>query len=185
MEDTQLPRYQVFLQEKPGEPHQDVGSVHAPDGEMALLNARDVFVRRPECTSLWVVPAGAIFSRTAQELAKEGVGKESGEGTGESQDMPAEVETYCVFSKSKPAGTHILNGEVQAASPHEALSQGIARYSTPKAPFSWWVFPARLITSSQPGDMDSMFLPAFDKPFRLSTDFHTHTAMRKIKDRKD
>jgi ring-1,2-phenylacetyl-CoA epoxidase subunit PaaB len=66
--DTQWPRFQVLLQEAEGKPHQDVGSVHAPDAEFALLNARDVFARRPACISMWVVPVEAIFSKTAEEL---------------------------------------------------------------------------------------------------------------------
>ncbi len=73
MPDTQWSRYQVFLQEKPGTPHQDMGSIHAPDREMALLNARDVFVRRPACVSLWIVPVQSIFSRTAQEIQENGL----------------------------------------------------------------------------------------------------------------
>jgi ring-1,2-phenylacetyl-CoA epoxidase subunit PaaB len=68
MTDTQWRRFEVFVQEKVGEPYQNVGAVHAPDAEMALQNARDVFVRRPECVSLWVVPAEMIFAKTAQEL---------------------------------------------------------------------------------------------------------------------
>ena len=71
MMDSQWPRYEVFQQDREGRPHRNVGSVHAPDPEMAMQNARDVFVRRPACLSLWVVPAGAIFSKTAQELREE------------------------------------------------------------------------------------------------------------------
>jgi ring-1,2-phenylacetyl-CoA epoxidase subunit PaaB len=185
MNDTQLPRFQVFLQEKEGQPHQDVGSVHAPDTEMALYNARDVFVRRPECTSLWVVPAEAIFSRTAEELAREASEKKVASAHGIGMPAPsAEPETYSVFSKVKPAGTQTLVGEVQAFSPPEALRQGIARFSGDTVPFAWWVFPARRITRSQPEDIESMFSPALDKPFRLPTEFHTQTAMREIRERK-
>ena len=68
MTDTQWNRYQVFVQESEGKPHLDYGSVHAPDPELALLNARDVFARRPDCVSMWVVPVEAIYSNTAEEL---------------------------------------------------------------------------------------------------------------------
>ena len=34
-----------------------VGSLHAPDAEMALRNARDLYTRRQEGVSIWVVPA--------------------------------------------------------------------------------------------------------------------------------
>ena len=66
--DTQWMRFEVFLQERPDQPHRSVGSVHAPDAEIALQNARDVFVRRPRAHSLWVAPARAILARTQQEL---------------------------------------------------------------------------------------------------------------------
>lgn len=59
---TQWPLWEVFVQSKPGQPHRHAGSVHAPDREMALQNARDVYTRRGEGVSLWVVPASAITS---------------------------------------------------------------------------------------------------------------------------
>ena len=69
--DTQWPRYEVFQQSRPGGPYQSVGSVHAPDAEIALQNARDVFVRRPQTVSLWVVPAEQILARTQEELEED------------------------------------------------------------------------------------------------------------------
>lgn len=175
MTDTQWPRFQVFLQEKEDLPHQDVGSVHAPDIEMALLNARDVFVRRPECTSLWVVPAGAIFSRTAEELAAQGV---ESIRQGDEEQKPA--EDYYVFCKEKAAGTQAYAGTVQAAAPGLALQVGIQEFQRPKPAYAWLVFPTRLVFESTPGERESFFTPALDKPFRLSTDFHTVSAMRRI-----
>jgi ring-1,2-phenylacetyl-CoA epoxidase subunit PaaB len=53
--DTQWETYEVFHQSKRGEPHEHVGSVHAPDPQMALQLARDQFARRLQCVSLWVV----------------------------------------------------------------------------------------------------------------------------------
>lgn len=55
MNDTQWETYEVFHQSKKGDPHISVGSVHAPDPEMALQMARDQFARRLKCVSLWVV----------------------------------------------------------------------------------------------------------------------------------
>jgi phenylacetate-CoA oxygenase PaaH subunit len=59
MADTQWPVYEVFLQEKRGDPHVHVGAVHAPDPEMALILAKEQFARRGRCASLWVVPRGS------------------------------------------------------------------------------------------------------------------------------
>lgn len=58
--DTQWPLWEVFVQANPGIPHKHAGSVHASDAEMALTNARDLYSRRNEGTSIWVVPTTAI-----------------------------------------------------------------------------------------------------------------------------
>lgn len=55
MTDTQWETYEVFHQTKKGDPHIHVGSVHAPDPQMALQMARDQFARRLKCVSIWVV----------------------------------------------------------------------------------------------------------------------------------
>jgi ring-1,2-phenylacetyl-CoA epoxidase subunit PaaB len=52
--------WEVFTQKKTGLPHEHAGSLHAADKEMALQNARDVYCRRGEVVSLWVVPSSAI-----------------------------------------------------------------------------------------------------------------------------
>jgi ring-1,2-phenylacetyl-CoA epoxidase subunit PaaB len=66
--DNQWPVWEVFIQSKSGQPHKHVGSVHAPDSEVALLNARDVYTRRNEGTSVWVVPAKYITASTPEEV---------------------------------------------------------------------------------------------------------------------
>jgi ring-1,2-phenylacetyl-CoA epoxidase subunit PaaB len=178
--DTQWPRYQVFLQERPGQAYMDVGSVHAPDAELALFNARDVFVRRPQCSGLWVVPVEAIYSRTAEELAAENASPI------EADAAAAEVKSaqlYYVFCKQKSAGTQTQVGQVEAVSPAQAMQLAVAAFDrpAPKTALAWWVLPVGQVTANDPQDGPSLFSPAEEKPFRLSTDFHTVTAMRKIK----
>jgi ring-1,2-phenylacetyl-CoA epoxidase subunit PaaB len=58
--DSQGPLWEVFTQTRKGEPHEHAGSLHAPDPEMALQNARDVYARRGAIANIWVVPATAI-----------------------------------------------------------------------------------------------------------------------------
>jgi len=55
------------MQLKPGAPHTHCGSIHAPDAEMALQNARDVYTRRQEGTCLWVVEAKDIVSSQPED----------------------------------------------------------------------------------------------------------------------
>ncbi len=56
------PLWEVFVRSRAGLAHQHVGSLHAPDAELALANARDVYTRRGEGASLWVVPASAVVA---------------------------------------------------------------------------------------------------------------------------
>lgn len=55
--DTQLDLWEVFIQSRAGNHHTHAGSVHASDRQMALQNARDIYTRRNEGSSIWVVPA--------------------------------------------------------------------------------------------------------------------------------
>ena len=63
----QLPLWEVFTQAKDGAPHEHAGSVHAADAEQALQNARDVYARRREAVSIWVVPTSAIIASSPEE----------------------------------------------------------------------------------------------------------------------
>jgi ring-1,2-phenylacetyl-CoA epoxidase subunit PaaB len=54
------PLWEVFVRSSRGLSHVHAGSLHAPDAPMALRNARDLYTRRNEGVSIWVVPADAI-----------------------------------------------------------------------------------------------------------------------------
>ena len=56
------PLWEVFVRSKGGLAHRHVGSVHAPDAELALRHARDTYTRRQEGVSLWVIPSAAIVA---------------------------------------------------------------------------------------------------------------------------
>jgi ring-1,2-phenylacetyl-CoA epoxidase subunit PaaB len=66
--DTQWPLWEVFTQSAQGAPHEHAGSVHAPDAETALQNARDVYSRRSEAISIWVVPSEAIVASQPEDV---------------------------------------------------------------------------------------------------------------------
>ncbi|MBC7168884.1 1,2-phenylacetyl-CoA epoxidase subunit PaaB [Phenylobacterium sp.] len=61
------PLWEVFIRGKAGLSHKHVGSVHAADAKMALENARDVYTRRGEGASIWVVPASAITASSPDD----------------------------------------------------------------------------------------------------------------------
>jgi ring-1,2-phenylacetyl-CoA epoxidase subunit PaaB len=54
------PLWEVFIRPRNGLSHKHVGSLHAADEELALQAARDVYTRRGEGNSIWVVPSSAI-----------------------------------------------------------------------------------------------------------------------------
>ena len=56
------PLWEVFIRARNGLNHSHVGSVHAVDAEMAVANARDIYTRRGEGVSIWVVPSAAIVA---------------------------------------------------------------------------------------------------------------------------
>jgi ring-1,2-phenylacetyl-CoA epoxidase subunit PaaB len=56
------PLWEVFVRSRQGLSHKHVGSLHAPDAEMALQNARDVYTRRREGDSIWVVRSSDIVA---------------------------------------------------------------------------------------------------------------------------
>lgn len=56
------PLWEVFVRQRRGLNHVHAGSVHAPDVETAIQNARDVYLRRVEGVSIWVVPSREIHA---------------------------------------------------------------------------------------------------------------------------
>lgn len=61
-QETPWSLWEVFVRSSRGLSHVHAGSLHAPDAAMALRNARDLYTRRNEGVSIWVVPAEAISS---------------------------------------------------------------------------------------------------------------------------
>ncbi|MZR31826.1 1,2-phenylacetyl-CoA epoxidase subunit PaaB [Sneathiella litorea] len=63
----ELPLYEVFIRSKNGLDHKHVGSLHAADAEMALMAARDVYTRRGEGVSIWVVKSTDIVASSPED----------------------------------------------------------------------------------------------------------------------
>lgn len=67
MSEVPMPLWEVFIRARNGLAHKHVGSVHAADAAMALQAARDVYTRRGEGLSIWVVPSTAITASDPAE----------------------------------------------------------------------------------------------------------------------
>ena len=67
MENRDWPLWEVFIRSKQGLDHKHVGRLHAADSMMALENARDVYTRRLEGVSIWVVESANIHASNPDE----------------------------------------------------------------------------------------------------------------------
>lgn len=64
------PMWEVFVRARRGISHVHIGSLHAADAETALENARDVYTRRGEGVSVWVVPSSEIHAFEPEAAAE-------------------------------------------------------------------------------------------------------------------
>ncbi|NJN45046.1 MAG: hypothetical protein HC806_10220 [Anaerolineae bacterium] len=168
--DTQWPSYIVFDESKEGKPAFYAGAVHAPDPEMALQNARDVFGRRDDHVRLWVVRESHIYAKTAEELTLS-----PPEPTIENGDL----EPYHVFQKTTHKGTLNLVGEIEAANPSDAMAKSIDTFPNLKA-IVWWVIPTRVVYRTEHTETGILFTPGTEKAFRHPSHYPTVTLMREI-----
>ena len=61
------PLWEVFIRSRGGLSHKHVGSVHAPDAELAVRHARDAYTRRQEGVSIWVIRSADIVASDPEQ----------------------------------------------------------------------------------------------------------------------
>ena len=66
---SEWPLWEVFIRSRQGLDHKHVGSLHAADATMAFENARDVYTRRMEGVSIWVVESTHIHANNPADAA--------------------------------------------------------------------------------------------------------------------
>ena len=64
---NEWPLFEVFIRARSGLEHKHAGSIHAPDARMAIDHARDVYTRRQEGVSIWVVPSSQIVASDPED----------------------------------------------------------------------------------------------------------------------
>lgn len=168
MTDTQWPRFEVFKQDSPKKRHEAVGSVHAPDAELAMLSARNVFVRRPSAVSLWLAPAEAIFSITQEEIEAQPDWWLEDESGGE--ERPYHIFTKTNQRRSMTFVQHL--GVVEATSPKQALHKAMQDevFGSDEA-WVWWAVADDQLIRSEDEDIEPMFAPAADKTYRQQSHY--------------
>ena len=67
MTSAEWPLWEVFIRSRRGLNHVHVGSLHAADEVMALQHARDVYTRRNEGVSIWVVRSADVTASSPEE----------------------------------------------------------------------------------------------------------------------
>ncbi len=67
--ETAWPLWEIFIRSKQGLDHKHAGSLHAADAAMAMENARDVYTRRQEGVSIWVVESKNIHASNPDDAA--------------------------------------------------------------------------------------------------------------------
>ncbi len=68
MNQEYLSTYEVFVRSARGLDHKHVGSLHAENSQQALMYARDVYTRRSEGVSIWVVEAINITASQEEDV---------------------------------------------------------------------------------------------------------------------
>ncbi len=64
-----MPLYEVFVRARRGLEHRHVGSLRAQDAELALQYAREIYTRRREGVSLWVVRSSDITASQEEDAS--------------------------------------------------------------------------------------------------------------------
>lgn len=63
------PLWEVFVRSRNGLAHKHAGSLHAADATLAISAARDLFTRRGEANSIWVVSSDMITASDPADSA--------------------------------------------------------------------------------------------------------------------
>lgn len=158
-------RYEIFKQDAPNQPHSNIGSVHAPDAEMALMHARDVYGRRPNAVSMWVVPEAEIYAENQESRTKS---QEPRTKNHEPEAHGSRLTSYAVFRKTsqRRSMTYVTyTGTVEASTPEDAVAAAMLKFPSPET-FVWWVCPEAAISKTEAEAAPSWFEPAKDKVYR-------------------
>ena len=152
-------RWEVFVRQRGSLSHVYSESVHAPDVETAIQNARDTYFRRGEGVGIWVIPSEDLSvwePEAADHTAADPVPEEA---TG-----PPEL--WEVFVRHRRGLNHLHAGSVPAAGPGAALDAGRALFVTRDEGVSVWTAPASSVHAADPDDAAELFDPFEDKEYR-------------------
>jgi len=161
------PLFEVFVRSKLAHVH--AGSLHAADSEMAMTNARDVYTRRNEGVSLWVIPSDLIF---AWNFDGDTINAEQVYEHPQLSAKPVmanTVQQWEVFFRTKQGLSHKHVGSAMADNATTAIADAIKIYGDSLKITNVWVVPSTQINASDPTESESFYDPAENKLFRHAT----------------
>jgi ring-1,2-phenylacetyl-CoA epoxidase subunit PaaB len=152
------PRWEAFVRQNGGLAHVHSESVHAPDAETALLNARDTYLRRVEGVSLWVIPADKMsdWDSASPDPAPKDIAAQ-----------PAAL--WEVFVRHRRGLAHVHAGSITATGPYNAVEKARPVYVTRDEGVNVWVAPSAYVHAADPADAGALFEPFADKDYRYPT----------------
>ena len=105
---SEWPLWEIFIRSQHGLAHKHVGSLHAPDAEMAIKNARDVYTRRNEGVSIWVVKSADITASCARrEGAAVRARQQQGLSTSDVLSDAGRSEAHLIACHSRASGNPV------------------------------------------------------------------------------
>ena len=158
------PRWEVFVRQRGSLSHIYSESVHAPDVETAIQNARDTYFRRAEGVSIWVVPSEdfSVWEPEAGDATAQD--PEPGDGSG----APVLWE---VFVRHRRGLNHLHAGSIPARDPGAALTKARNVFVTREEGVSVWVIPTASVHAADPEQADTLFEPFADKDYRQAVSY--------------
>ncbi len=174
MNSNNWPLWEVFIRSKLSHIH--VGSLHATDADMALENARDVYTRRMEGVSIWVIPSieidafdmsGGIENPTSEVIHAHPTFEEE-QPISKASNNEDWVQ-WEVFFRTKKGLSHKHVGSIQSATAQGTLEKALAIYQDTLKVTNIWAVQSNHITASNPTDKEAFYDPAEDKHFRHAT----------------
>lgn len=152
------PRWEAFVRQNGGLSHVYSESVHAPDAETALQNARDAYLRRVEGVSLWVVPAADVH-----------VWESDSPNNDPLDDSATAASLWEIFVRHRRGLAHVHAGSISATCPANAIDRARNVYLTRNEGVSVWAIPASAVNAADPADAAALFEPFADKDYRYPT----------------
>ncbi len=149
------PRWEVFVRPRGGVTHVYSESVHAPDAETALCNARDTYLRRVEGVSLWVVPSDAI----ARWEPGDDRPRRRTEGS---------RRFWEAFIRHRRGAQFLHAATIPAVDEFDALALARDTFLTKSDGVEVWVAPADEVVAADPDEAPMLFEPFSDKHYRFA-----------------